>query len=192
MNVELRDLAPDERTRVQQRFETLASLRFAPSPRRPRQELWWPKAPLDARAFPQGIHPPVGDDPFNESARLLGFLTGVCGAEFYVANLSAPKPQFRHTGRLDAALALWIRARLVSNPTCLLASAKDVLLIMDSQMHYSVLGAPPEVIDLFEKRFGGAETLRHTVTEYVEQMRVGSGLEDLRWAKDYLLKWSGW
>jgi hypothetical protein len=192
MNVELRDLTPDERQRVQQRFETLAALRFAPSPKKPRQEVWWPRAPLDGRAFPEGIHPPAGDDAFNESARLVGFLTGVCGVEFYVANLSAPKPQFRHTGKLDAELALWIRTRLVSNPTCLLASAKDVFLITDSQMKYSVLGAPPEIIDLFEKRFGGAAALRQTVSEYVEQMRVGAGLEDLKWARDYLLKWSGW
>lgn len=192
MKVELRDLAPAERTEVQQRFESLAGKRFAPSAKKPRQEVWWPKAPLDGRAFPEGIHPPDGNDSFNESTRLLGFLNGVCGAEFYVANLSAPKPHFRHTGKLDADLAKWIRTRLVSNPTCLLASTKDVFFIMDSQMKYSVLGASPDVIELFEKRFGGAETLKRTVTDYVDQMRVGAGLDDLRWAQDYLLKWSGW
>ena len=192
MNVELRDLTPTERAEVQQRFEGLAGRRFAPSARKPRQEVWWPKAPLDGRAFPEGIHPPVGDDRFNESARLLGFLTGVCGGEFYVANLSAPSPQFRHTGKLDAELATWIRKRLVSNPTCLLASAKDVLLITDSQLKYSVVGGSPEVIELFEKRFGGAEALRNTFRDYVDQMRVGAGLDDLKWAQDHLLKWSGW
>lgn len=192
MKVELRDLTPAERGEVQQRFESLAGKRFAPSPKKPRQEVWWPKAPLDGRAFPEGIHPPSGDETFNESARLLGFLNGVCGAEFYVANLSAPKPHFRHTGKLDADLATWIRKRLVSNPTCLLASTKDVFLIMDSKMKYSVLGASPDVIELFEKRFGGAESLKRTVTDYVDQMRVGAGLDDLRWAQDYLLKWSGW
>lgn len=192
MKVELRDLTPAERGEVQQRFESLAGKRFAPSPKKPRQEVWWPKAPLDGRAFPEGIHPPSGDETFNESARLLGFLNGVCGAEFYVANLSAPKPHFRHTGKLDAELGTWIRKRLVSNPTCLLASTKDVFLIMDSKMKYSVLGASPDVIELFEKRFGGAESLKRTVTDYVDQMRVGAGLDDLRWAQDYLLKWSGW
>jgi hypothetical protein len=30
------------------------------------------------------------------------------------------------------------------------------------------------------------------VTDYVDQMRVGAGLDDLKWAQDYLLKWSGW
>jgi hypothetical protein len=192
MKVELRDLTPAERSEVQQRFESLAGKRFAPSPKKPRQEVWWPKAPLDGRAFPEGIHPPAGDDGFNEAARLLGFLNGVCGAEFYVANLSAPKPHFRHTGKLDADLATWIRKRLVSNPTCLLASTKDVFLIVDSKMKYSVLGASPDVIELFEKRFGGAESLKRTVTDYVDQMRVGAGLDDLKWAQDYLLKWSGW
>ena len=126
------------------------------------------------------------------AAFLLGFLNGICGAEFYVANLSAPKPHFRHTGKLDADLATWIRTRLGSNPTCLLASTKDVFLIIASQMKYSVLGAAPDVIELFEKRFGGAESLKRTVTDYVDQMRVGTGLEDLKWAQDYLLKWSGW
>jgi hypothetical protein len=192
MKVELRDLTPAERSEVQQRFESLASTRFAPTSKKPRQEVWWPKAPLDGRAFPEGIHPAAGDNVFNESTRLLGFLNGICGAEFYVANLSAPKPHFRHTGKLDADLATWIRTRLVSNPTCLLASTKDVFLIIDSQMKYSVLGAPPDVIELFEKRFGGAESLKRTVTDYVDQMRVGTGLEDLKWAQDYLLKWSGW
>ena len=57
MKVELRDLTPDERKEVQQRFEELASKRFAPSPKKPRQEVWWPKAPLDGRAFPEGIQP---------------------------------------------------------------------------------------------------------------------------------------
>ena len=192
MKVELRDLTPAERKQIQERFEQLAATRFAPSPKKPRQEVWWPRAPLDGRAFPEGIHAAEGDSTFNESTRLVGFLNGVCGGEFYIANLSAPKPYFRHTGKLDAELALWIRMRLVSNPTCLLSSTKDVFLIMDSQMKYSVLGASPDVIETFEKRFGGAETLRRTVTDYVDQMRVGSGMEDLKWAQDYLQKWSGW
>jgi hypothetical protein len=192
MNVELRDLTPDERKEVQQRFDSLAGKRFAPTPKKPRHEVWWPKAPLDGRAFPEGIHPSERDDSFNESARLLGFLNGVCGAEFYVANLSAPRPHFRHTGKLDAELAKWIKTRLVSNPTCLLASTLDVFLILDSQMSYSVIGGPPEVIERFEKRFGGAEALRENFGNYVAQMRVGAGIEDVKWAQDYLQKWSGW
>ncbi|HEX5161115.1 MAG TPA: hypothetical protein VFV88_05305 [Steroidobacteraceae bacterium] len=190
--VELRDLTPDERKTVQQRFEGLAAKRFAPSPKKPRQEVWWPRAPLDGRAFPEGIHPPEGDPSFNEAARLMGFLNGVCGGEFYVANLSAPKPHFRHTGRLDEELSRWIKTRLVSNPTCLLASSVDVFLIFDSKMRYSVLGAPPEIIEKFEKRFGGAEALQNTFTNFVAQLRVGSGMEDVKWAQDYLVKWSGW
>jgi len=192
MMVELRDLTPDERREVQQRFDLLVGKRFAPSPKKPRHEVWWPKAPLDGRAFPEGIQPSEGDDSFNESVRLAGFLNGVCGAEFYIANLSAPRPHFRHTGKLDTELAKWIRTRLVSNPTCLLASTLDVFLIIDSQLDYSVIGGPPEVIERFEKRFGGAEALREKFDNYVAQMRVGSGLEDLKWAQDYLQKWSGW
>lgn len=192
MNVELRDLTPDERREVQQRFDQLASKRFAPSPKKPRHEVWWPKAPLDGRAFPEGIQPPEGDDSFNESARLLGFLNGVCGGEFYVANLSAPRPHFRHTGKLDGELARWIKTRLVSNPTCLLASTLDVFLIIDSQMAYSVIGGPPEVIERFEKRFGGATALQEKFDNFVAQMRVGNGIEDVKWAQDYLQKWSGW
>ena len=192
MMVELRDLAPDERREVQQRFDLLVSKRFAPSPKKPRREVWWPKAPLDGRAFPEGIQPPDGDDKFNESVRLTGFLNGVCGAEFYIANLSAPPPHFRHTGKLDTELAKWVRTRLVSNPTCLLASTLDVFLIIDSQMGYSVIGGPPEVIERFEKRFGGATALREKFDDYVAQMRVGNGIDDLRWAQDYLQKWSGW
>jgi hypothetical protein len=192
MMVELRDLTPDERREVQQRFDLLVGKRFAPSPKKPRHEVWWPKAPLDGRAFPEGIQPPDGDDKFNESVRLTGFLNGVCGAEFYIANLSAPPPHFRHTGKLDTELAKWIRTRLVSNPTCLLASTLDVFLIIDSQMDYSVIGGPPEVIERFEKRFGGATALREKFDDYVAQMRVGNGIDDLRWAQDYLQKWSGW
>ena len=192
MKVELRDLTPAERNEVQQRFEGLAGKRFAPSTKKPRQEVWWPKPPLDGRAFPEGIQPPGHDDAFNESARLLGFLNGLCGGEFYIANLSAPKPHFRHTGKLDAELATWIRTRLVSNPTCLLASTKDVFLIIDSQLRYSVIGASPDVIDLFEKRFGGGDALQRTFTDYIDQRRFGAGLDDLKWAQDYLLKWSGW
>ena len=192
MMVELRDLTPDERKEVQQRFDLLVGKRFAPSPKKPRREVWWPKAPLDGRAFPEGIQPPDGDDKFNESVRLTGFLNGVCGAEFYIANLSAPPPHFRHTGKLDTELAKWIRTRLVSNPTCLLASTLDVFLIIDSQMSYSVIGGPPEVIERFEKRFGGATALREKFDDYVAQMRVGNGIDDLRWAQDYLQKWSGW
>lgn len=192
MTVELRDLTPAERMDVQLRFESLASRRFAPSAKKPRQELWWPKAPLDGRAFPEGIQPAESDDRFNESARLLGFLNGICGGEFYVANLSAPRPQFRHTGKLDVELVRWIRTRLVSNPTCLLAANADVFLITDAQMHYSVLGGSAEIIEKFEKRFGGAEALKRTFMDFVDQMRVGSGLEDLKWAQDYPVKWSGW
>lgn len=192
MNVALRDLTPAERVVVQQRFETLAGMRFAPTPKKPRQEVWWPKAPLDGRAFPEGIHPADGDSGFNEAARLVGFLNSACPGEFFIANLSAPKPHFRHTGKLDVELARWIRTRLVSNPTCLLASTLDVFLIIDSQMGYSVIGGPPEVIERFEKRFGGAEALREKFDTYVAQMRVGAGLDDVKWAQDYLQKWSGW
>ena len=192
MTVELRDLTPDERKDVQQRFDLLASKRFAPAPKKPRHEVWWPKAPLDGRAFPEAIHPPDGDDSFNESARLLGFLNGVCGGEFYIANLSAPTPHFRHTGKLDVELARWIKTRLVSNPTCLLASSCDVFLLVDSQMNYSVIGGPPEVIEKFESRFGGGQALRQTFEDYVAQMRIGAGIEDVKWAQDYLQKWSGW
>ena len=122
----------------------------------------------------------------------MGFLNGVCGGEFFIANLAAPKPYFRHTGRLDEELSRWIKMRLVSNPTCLLASSVDVFLIFDSKMGYSVLGAPPEIIEKFERRFGGAESLKNNFASYVDQMRFGSGLEDVKWAQDYLQKWSGW
>ncbi len=190
MNVALRDLAPGERSEVQQRFETLASARFAPSTKRPRFEVWWPKAPLDGRALPEGIHPNTDDDKdddnFNEAVRLVGFLNSVSPGEFYIANLSAPKPHFRHTGRLDDDLCRWIKTRLVSNPTCLLSAVTDVFIIVDTQMGYSVLGGSSEVIDKFEKRFGGSEALRQTFSSYVDQMRIGNGIEDVKWAQDYL------
>lgn len=192
MNLALRDLTPAERGEVQQRFETLAGKRFAPTAKRSRQEVWWPKAPLDGRAFPEGIHPADGDAAFNESARLVGFLNSVSGGEFFVANLSAPKPHFRHTGKLDEELCRWIKSRLVSNPTCLLAATHDVFLVYDSQMRYSVLGANSEIIGQFETRFGGAEALQQTFASYVDQMRIGAGIEDVKWAQDYLQKWSGW
>jgi hypothetical protein len=192
MKVELRDLTPDERKRVQARFEELAAKRFAPSAKKPRQEVWWPRAPLDGRAFPEGIHPPEDDPSFNESARLIGFLNGVCGGEFYIANLSAPKPHFRHSGKLDEGLTRWLRTRLVSNPTCLLASSVDVFIIIDTKMRYSVIGAPPEVIEKFERRFGGAENLQRHFANYIDQMRIGAGIEDVKWAQDHLQKWSGW
>jgi hypothetical protein len=192
MKVELRDLTPTERREVQERFEELAARRFAPTAKRPRQEVWWPKAPLDGRAIPEGIHPPEDDPSFNEAARLMGFLNGVCGGEFYIANLAAPRPYFRHTGRLDEDLSRWIKTRLVSNPTVLLASTVDVFLIVDSKMHYSVLGAPPEIIEKFEKRFGGAESLQRNFSNFIDQMRIGSSIEDVRWAQEYLQKWSGW
>jgi hypothetical protein len=192
MNVALRDLTPAERGEVQQRFEALASKRFAPTAKKPRQEVWWPKAPLDGRAFPEGIHPPEGDASFNESARLLGFLNSTCPGEFFIANLSAPKPHFRHTGKLDEDLCRWIQSRLVSNPTCLLSTSVDVFLIHDSRMNYSVFGAAPEIVAQFETRFGGAEALQTTFSNYVNQMRVGSGIDDVKWAQDYLQRWSGW
>lgn len=192
MTIALRDLTPAERGEVQLRFESLASKRFAPTTKKPRQEVWWPKAPLDGRAFPEGIHPPEGDSSFNESARLLGFLNTTCPGEFYIANLSAPKPHFLHTGKLDEDLCRWIQTRLVSNPTCLLSASADLFLIHDSRMNYSVLGATPEIVDQFENRFGGAEGLRQTFENYVNQMRVGSGIDDVKWAQDYLQRWSGW
>ena len=49
-----------------------------------------------------------------------------------------------------------------------------------------------DVIDKFEKRFGGAEAMRQTFSNYVDQMRVGNGIEDVKWAQDHLQRWSGW
>ncbi|HET9864366.1 MAG TPA: hypothetical protein VFP37_13040, partial [Steroidobacteraceae bacterium] len=86
----------------------------------------------------------------------------------------------------------WLRTRLVSNPTCLLASSVDVFLIMDTKMHYSVIGASPEIIEKFERRFGGAEAVQRNFANFVDQLRIGAGIEDVKWAQDHLLKWSGW
>jgi hypothetical protein len=192
MTVELRDLTPEERRTVQTRFETLAARRFAPRPKQPRFEVWWPRAPLDGRAVPESIHPAEVGAEFNEAARLMGFLNGVAGGEFYIANLSAPAPHFRHTGRLDEELARWLETRLVSNPTCLLAAGGDVFLIMDTRLRYSVLGGTPDIIAQFEHRFGGRDALRQTFASYVDQLRLGAGIEDVKWAQDHLQKWSGW
>ena len=38
----------------------------------------------------------------------------------------------------------------------------------------------------------GAEALQRTFANFVDQMRVGSGIDDVRWAQNYLQKWSGW
>ena len=54
-----------------------------------------------------------------------------------------------------------------------------------------MIGGSAEVIDKFEKRFGGADALRQMFSSYVDQMRVGSGLDDVKWAQDYLQRWSG-
>ena len=67
-----------------------------------------------------------------------------------------------------------------------------MFIIIDSKMRYSVIGAPPEIIEKFEKRFGGGETLQRNFSNYVDQMRIGAGIEDVKWAQDYLQKWSGW
>ena len=120
MKVELRDLTPDERKKCSSASNMLASKRFAPL-EEASSEVWWPKAPLDGRAFPEGIQPPDGDDSFNESARLVGFLNGVCGGEFYIANLSGAEAAFPPHGKTRRQISRsWIRTRLVSNPTCLL------------------------------------------------------------------------
>jgi len=59
-------------------------------------------------------------------------------------------------------------------------------------MRYSVIGGSPEIIEKLEQRFGGAEALKSTFENYVSQMRVGTGLEDVKWAQDHLQRWSGW
>jgi hypothetical protein len=192
MKLELRDLTPEERGTVQLRFEELAAARFAPTARDPRHEIWWPRAPLDARAFPQGIAPATADDEFNESARLLGFLTTLGRGEYFIGDLGAYKPYFRHAGRLDEELEKWIRTRLVSNPTCLLSVNKDALAIIDDKLGYTVIGGTVEIISQFESRFGGGETLQQRFADYIERMRFGSDTADRRWAQEYLVKWSGW
>ena len=105
MMVELRDLTPDERKEVQQRFEELASKRFAPSAEEaaPRSVVAqgaarWPR--VSRRHSAARGRRPASTNPRGS----IGFLNGVCGGEFYIANLSAPKPHFRHTGKLDDEL----------------------------------------------------------------------------------------
>jgi hypothetical protein len=192
MILELRDLTPDERLSVQQRFETLTAERFAPSKRNPRLEIWWPKAPLDARVFPEGILPSAEDDEFNDSTRLLGFLGTIGRGEYFVGDLGAYKPYFRHAGKLDEELAGWIRMRLVSNPTCLLSVNKDAVVIIDEKLRYSVIGGSPDIIEQFERRFGGPDAVRQRFADYLDRMRFGAGEGDRKWAQDYLVKWSGW
>ncbi len=192
MKLELRDLVLAERASVQQRFESLAAKRFAPSTRQPRREIHWPRAPLDARVLPSGIHPPDSDDEFNDATRLRGFLTSVSSGEFFVGDLSAPAPHFRHAGRLDEDLGQWIETRLVSNPTCLMSSTADVIAIADDRLRYTVIGAPPDIIAQLEHRFGGAAALRDNFIDYVDRKKIGAGEDDRKWAHEHLVRWSGW
>ena len=109
---------------------------------------------------------PSGDDSFNESARLLGFLNGVCGGEFYIANLSAPQAAFPpHRQARRGAVRAGSRRGWCRIPPACWPRRSTCSCIVDSQMSYSVIGGPPEVIEKFEKRFGGAEALRADLRE---------------------------
>ena len=114
-------------------------------------------APLDGRAFPEGIHPPEGDDQFQRiraadrlSQRRLR--RRVLHREPERAEAAfPPHRQARRRARRAGSGRGWCRI-----PPACWRPALDVFLIIDSQMRYSVIGGPPEIIEKFEKRFGGA------------------------------------
>ena len=123
MKVELRDLTPAERKEVQQRFEALAGKRFAPSPKKPRHEVWWPKAPLDGRAFPEGILPAGRRRRLQRIRAPARISSTACAAASSTSPISARRSRISATPANSTPIcASWIRTRLVSNPTCLLAS----------------------------------------------------------------------
>ena len=116
------------------------------------------------------------DDGFNESARLIGFLNGVCGGEFFIANLARAETAFPpHRPARRGTVALDQDAAGVESD---LPAGVERRRIPDLRLEDALLGAGrrrPRSSRSSRQRFGGAEALQADFANYVDQMRIGSG-----------------
>jgi hypothetical protein len=189
--LEPENLHQDLQAQLQSRFLSLAELLSAPSDGYPKQEIWWPKG-MAARALPQGILlREVGEGVWDRE-RMIRFFNATCrDTEVYVGDLASAS-YFSHKGRYSEDLCQWIKSALFSSPTCLLSPSADVFLIADETLRYSVVGGSNEAIEILEREWGGAAALRNAFVRYVDNLELGFGEEDRRWAHEYLIRWSGW
>jgi hypothetical protein len=165
--------------------------RPAPVDRYPQQLVWW-TSKLEARALPEGILPRSKEEGFDDFSHLISFFRLYSGGRVLIGNLGDAKPYFRFSGTYSPSLCRWIKSELLSNPTCLLSVADELVLIADEQLRYSSVSATPQIIAALEDEWGGANKLRDAFLTYVENGEIGFDDDDREWAKRFLTAWSGW
>ena len=144
----------------------------------------WPNPSLSVRVFAEGIVT-EGGDTLNYRPPLEQLLSkyspsgvGVWGIGFqkYGVFLSAYDDDFRW----------WVKGQLIFSPTVVIARDIDLIIIADEQMHYSVVGASPVLMEELEAALGGENVINEAINAFIDDLGIGFGEEDRAWAKKFL------
>lgn len=83
-------------------------------------------------------------------------------------------------------LLRWIAQDYCISPSLLVEKSIRFVQIANEQLRYTLMGIDPADINEFEDIFGGGDRLRQSTIDMIEDMEIGFGDEDRRWAQEQL------
>ena len=172
-------------------FASMTEARPCPTASHNGREVDWPKAPLEIRAIPEGTMPLDEEEGYDHDKILSAFFSrnapdGVVAWSIPATNQGAFKATY------DSELVHWLRTELIASPLVIVSAAKDILLIANEQLRYTIVASSPEIVSDLEDEFDGPQAMRSTFADWVESNSLGFGDEDREWAKRYIVKWCDW
>lgn len=189
----IRNLDSDELEDVRERFWHLCEVRSAPLPRNPHCTLIWPRPTLEARCVPEGVHPLDAECGFDHDVKLERFFERHAPEGVVVWH-----PEAMHFGAFlgpyNEEMRIWTTTNFFTGDVCYIAKGKDLVLIADNDLNFSVIGAAAPIISDLEEVFGGADALKQEFTRHVDvgDLAISAPDQGREWAWKYLMPWCGW
>lgn len=140
-----------------------------------------PRPQLQCRTIPEGILPLKEIGGRSHEAAMERFFAAHADSGVAVwADGYAHYGTF--AGVYSAEFRSWVDSNLVFGPVMLVSEDKDVALIADRDLRFTVIIAPPHIVEHLDECFGGRDALQMDFLDFVKRGDFGEGPEDLDWA----------
>ncbi len=169
----------------------IVETRSSAVPLYPERQIYWPKDFLSTRAIRGTILPLDHEEGCEDDLKIDTFFAKTAPKGVVVWGINFKHEGF-YRGNYTNEFREWIATQLIVSPVCIMVEGADIVLLIDQQNHFSVLGASLKHIALLDETFGGPDVLRQDFKEYVEDGSVGFDAEDNTWAKENVFPWCGW
>lgn len=154
--------------RIFRKLVELRSARVASGVDSVEYKLDWPSYPLISRVIPEGIMPLDSDTSDDHDIRLEKFFKKESVRQLVFWGIG-----YEHLGmfksRYYAEMRSWIKSYMIVSPIVLIAEYKDILLIANDQLHFSVIGGGRDAISSLESSFGGSENLKAIFNGWINE-----------------------